>query len=202
MTPAFHARSFLVATLLLLATRNPGLRRRTPPGAWILGMVSGFAAYPLWIWVISRVGLFIGLEDVPADAAPQGILTLFAVLALGPLFEELLYRERLLDTLATARLPCCIRLIATSVLFALPHLQPWPILGTFFVGLALALVYESTHCVGFCIALHAGLNLASVISPLPASGSLLGLLAASAFAWGLRIVRRTQMGMDDAVAAA
>ena len=47
--------AFLAAVLLLLATRKPGARRPTPPALWVVGLVSGFASYPLWVWAISGV---------------------------------------------------------------------------------------------------------------------------------------------------
>ncbi|MCP5056083.1 MAG: CPBP family intramembrane metalloprotease [bacterium] len=130
------------------------------------------------------------------------LLRFLVIANIGPLFEELLYRERMLDALASVDVPRGIRWIVTSLLFAIPHIQPWSILGTFLVGLALAFTYESTRCLGFCVALHVGLNLASMIPPQTAWGTLLALLSPAAFASGLRMARRIPIGMADAVAPA
>ncbi|MCP3986188.1 MAG: CPBP family intramembrane metalloprotease [bacterium] len=194
--------SFLLATALLLATRKPDAGRRTPPGCWLLGLLSGFAAYPLWTGVIGCVGLSIGLAAEPIQTRPEGWLTWLAVLGLGPVFEELLYRERLQNAFAQVPLPGFARVVLASLLFAVSHVHPWAVLGTLLVGLALGFTYEWTHCLGFCIALHAGLNLASVLPP-PSDRELdLGLLASAAFAWGLRVARSTRKGMGHAVAPA
>jgi membrane protease YdiL (CAAX protease family) len=64
--------------------------------------------------------------------------------------------------------PLCARLGAapandlTSGLFAIPHAEPWSVLGTFLVGLLLGAVYVASGSISLCIGLHAGLNLASL----------------------------------------
>ncbi len=75
--------SFLAIALLLLFTRKPGARRPAPPGLWVLGLVSGFASYPLWVWAISRVGLGIGLAAAPESTRPEGLLVAVAILGVG-----------------------------------------------------------------------------------------------------------------------
>jgi hypothetical protein len=61
-----------------------------------------------------------------------------SLVALAPIFEELVYRGRLLPALR-ARIRLLPAIVASSALFAIPHLDRWSVLGTFLVGLALAL---------------------------------------------------------------
>ncbi len=89
-----------------------------------------------------------------------------AVIVCAPLFEELLYRERLLPALR-ARFGSPVAIVLSSLLFALPHLEPWNVLGTFAVGLLLGGVYVKTRSTAFCVAYHAGLNGACLISGVP-----------------------------------
>jgi len=80
-----------------------------------------------------------------------------------PVVEELLYRERIWDALGAV--PLLIRGLVTSALFALPHVEAWSVLGTFLVGAGLALTRAASRSLGFCVALHAGLNLGGLIGP-------------------------------------
>jgi membrane protease YdiL (CAAX protease family) len=52
--------------------------------------------------------------------------------------------------------------LLTSGLFALTHLTPWQMLGSFLVGIVLALIRQVSGSVIACIGFHAGLNLRSV----------------------------------------
>ena len=87
---------------------------------------------------------------------------MIAVVVLAPIFEELLYRERLFDAIAVTPLGTGGATLVTSALFALTHLTPWHLLGSFLVGIALALLRRFSRSVTACIGLHAGLNLRSV----------------------------------------
>jgi len=155
--------AFSLATLLVAA--GSGLRSRPSRGSVVgagLGLVAGYAGYPVWVTVIAAVGLALGLAPRdPWDSPSMGVALLVATVALAPVFEELLYRERLLLALR-ARAGAPLAIVTTSLLFALPHVEAWSVLGTFLVGLALGVTRLAAGSISLCIGIHAGLNLASV----------------------------------------
>src|SRR3990172_1837075 len=59
-----------------------------------------------------------------SGARSMGLPLIVASVALAPVFEEILYRDRLLLALR-ARAGTPVAVVVTSVLFALPHLQAW-----------------------------------------------------------------------------
>jgi membrane protease YdiL (CAAX protease family) len=158
--------SFLTATLLVLATRERvgPLRPGRASAPVLAGFVCGCLSYPAWIALIAAAGTSLGLAPLSPAAPSSEPLLLLSTLLLAPLFEELLYRERLLLSLvALWGWPAAILL--SSALFALPHAEAWGVLGTFLVGLALAASRWLGSPLGFCIGAHAGLNLAASLPP-------------------------------------
>jgi len=159
--PALLA-SFAVATAVAASGRaSAGKAVRLE--AALAGLVAGFASQPAWIAAIAALGLCLGLA--PRSPTPEGVTEpalWIAVGILAPLFEELLYRERLLPALRT-RLGSPLAIALSSALFALPHLEPWSVLGTFLVGLMLGAVYLGSGSIELCVGLHAGLNLACLL---------------------------------------
>jgi membrane protease YdiL (CAAX protease family) len=156
---------FCLAAALLVRTRYPApARPRLRQSAlFALGIAVGFAGHSPLCGAIGLAGLAIGLD--PGTAPPPGAggpLLLVAVVAVAPVFEELLYRERILDAIAATPLGTAGAALVSSALFALPHLAPWQVLGSFVVGLVLALVRQLLGTVTACIGMHAGLNLRSV----------------------------------------
>ena len=156
---------FALSAALLIATRRPCLvRPRLPDVALLaLSIAMGFAAHPPLCFAIAVLGLALGLD--PGAVSPLGVSgfpLLIAVVVAAPVFEELLYRERLLDAIAATPLRTGGAILLTSALFALTHLTPWQMLGSFVVGVALALVRRFSGTLTACIGLHAGLNLHSV----------------------------------------
>jgi membrane protease YdiL (CAAX protease family) len=178
------------AALLLWA--RPRAAGRGSPLAAALAGAAGFLALPAWLALVWALGSTLGLaRPARAGAAAPDVWAWLANVAFAPLFEELLYRERLLPALR-ARIGTPLALLASSALFAAPHLEPWSVLTTFCVGLALGGVLLATGRVALCIAYHAGLNAAALACGLPparaalaALDSLLvgGLLLALACAW-------------------
>jgi membrane protease YdiL (CAAX protease family) len=160
---------FAVATLLLLAARRPGPRLPRPSAAALLAGLAGFLVFPACLLGIGAIGLAIGLQPGWTRPPGQGDPSLWiSMLLLAPLFEELLYRERLLAALRD-KLGTAASILATSLLFAITHPSPWAFLGTFLVGLLLGGVMAAGRCVTLCIALHSGLNLAVILCGIPAS---------------------------------
>jgi len=160
--PAAVLVSFTLATALVLASGGrssprPGRGRAAAIG---LGALAGFASYPAWIALIATVGAGLGLEaPAPARAHPGPLLAVATVL-LAPVFEEILYRERLLGALRQ-RFGAAAAVPVSSAAFAVAHVEPWAMLGTFLVGHALGALVCLSGSVALCIGLHAGLNLAA-----------------------------------------
>jgi membrane protease YdiL (CAAX protease family) len=156
---------FCLSAALLIVTRRPAVVRPRLRDAALLALTItlGFAGHPPLGSAIAVLGLALGLDpSLPAPPIASGLPLLIAVVVAAPVFEELLYRERLLDAIAATRLRTGGAILLTSALFALPHLTPWQILGSFVVGVALALVRHLSGALTACIGLHAGLNLRSV----------------------------------------
>ncbi len=176
--------TFAVVAAWMLAVRPARGEGAPVPSVVASAFLAGFASYPAWILAIASIGIGIGLPprlaEPPAAASP---LLWLAVVLCAPLFEELLYRERLLPALR-ARIGTPIAIPLSSLLFALPHLEPWNVLGAFAVGLLLGVVYLATRSAALCVAYHAGLNgacLASGVPPVdpaldPATSMILGVV--------------------------
>ena len=156
---------FSCSAALLIVTRRPSLVRLRLSDAALLALTIalGFAGHSLLRAGIALVGLALGLA--PSLVAPpggSGLPLLVAVVVAAPVFEELLYRERLLDAIAATPLRMGGAVLLTSALFALTHLSPWQMLGSFLVGVVLALIRRVSGTVTACIGFHVGLNLRSV----------------------------------------
>jgi len=166
--PAAVLLSFSAVTALVIATRRRERSRTTRRAVALaaLGALAGFMSYPVWISLIGGIGVVLGLRPVPPPARPDDPLLLVAVLGLAPVFEELLYRERWLLALR-ARIGGGFAVAISSLCFALPHLEPWSMLATGLVGLALGGLMLAGRSVALCIGLHAGLNLAAVVCGVP-----------------------------------
>jgi membrane protease YdiL (CAAX protease family) len=155
--------AFIAATAFLLATRSSRRDRRAAASVALLlmGLLCGFASYPAWVALIAAVGFGLGLGPVAALLPGSGGATLWvATVLLGPVFEEALYRERLWCALRPA-IGSGGAVVATTVLFAIPHLEPWRVLATSLVGLALGGAMWVSGSLALCIGLHMGLNLAA-----------------------------------------
>jgi membrane protease YdiL (CAAX protease family) len=189
--------TFLLATALVLATRSAGRPScRARAGALLAaGGLIGFAGYPAWVALILWTGRQIGLPQAEALVAPRAPLLLVSTLVLAPVFEELLYRERLLAALTPLAGPP-LAVLLTSGLFALPHLSSWSVLTTLLVGLALGVAAHRGGSVAPCIGVHMGLNLAAALCGVPPSRWLLPLPAAALLGFGglwllVRFARRS-----------
>jgi membrane protease YdiL (CAAX protease family) len=156
---------FSLAAALLIATRRPFPARPRPRDAALfgLGVALGFAGYPSLCRATALVGLALGMDPSLAMLSPAaGLPLLVAVVIVAPVFEELLYRERLLDAIAATPLGMGAAVPLTSALFAFTHLTPWHVLGSFLAGMVLAWTRCVSRTIAACIGMHAGLNLRSV----------------------------------------
>lgn len=162
------ALSFGAVTALVIATRRADHDRAPAPAALLcaLGALAGFLSFPAWIASIGALGVALGLPLTPPPQPPGDPLLLVGVLGLAPVFEELLYRERLLLALRQ-RIGAVLAVALSSVCFALPHLEAWSMLATLCVGIALGSLMLAGRSVALCIGTHAGLNLAAVICGIP-----------------------------------
>jgi membrane protease YdiL (CAAX protease family) len=164
--------ALLVAFATVALTRDPPLRprgaeRRRETLRLSLGLAFGWVSYPLWLWLILALGRLLGL-DAPPSAPPTGAPMLHGVVALvvfGPLFEELLWRERVYLTLRPIGRPLAVLL--TSAGFAATHVEPWAVLTTFLLGLLLGSVYARSGSIPACIGVHAALNACRLVYGLP-----------------------------------
>ena len=188
--------AFALATVLVLWARESRPEGRTGL-QWTraLGLLAaalaGCAAYPACTFVIAQVGSAFGLPPAAPTLPLGGDPAMWvSLLVLGPIFEELLYRERLIGALRS-RVGNATAIVVSSALFALPHFTAWSLLGTFLVGLGLGALYVRSRSVDVCIAVHVGLNSAVVLWGIPGRGMpfdpLLGaLLAFALFTVALR----------------
>jgi membrane protease YdiL (CAAX protease family) len=164
--PEGAALALLCIALLLVSTRS-GAGDAAPARAvatFVLASLAGAASLPVWIAGLWPLGLRLGLPPRTTAPAPAGLAALLA-----PAAEELLYRERLLPPLRR-RLGAGLAVVATSALFALPHLEPWLVLATFCVGLALGFAMLCTGSTALCLGYHLGLNLTALSCALPPCG--------------------------------
>jgi membrane protease YdiL (CAAX protease family) len=181
----------LLAARHARAPRPPreGERARRPAAS----AVAGYATFPAFTSCAIVLGLAIGLAPIPGAPPWRGGAALaWSALVAAPIAEELLYRERVYDALR-ARWPAAPTVAATSALFALPHLEPWPVVGAFVAGLGLGALRACGAPAAACIGAHAGLNLASlacgappVRGALPPAAAALALACAAAAALKLR----------------
>jgi len=129
-----------------------------------LGVLAGYASYPAWVATIYPVGQALGLRAVDFPVPWTSPALWVAAILLAPIWEELLYRERMLLAFRSAW-GVVPSVVLSSAAFALPHAfggGPWALLGTFLAGLALAGVALVSRWIWLCVAIHAGLNLGAL----------------------------------------
>jgi CAAX prenyl protease-like protein len=159
----------VAAALLATRPRGAGSPRVRIGLACALAVAAGALAQPAWLRLTAQVGLALGLaplastpEAASFTAAP---LAWLAVGAVGPVAEELLFRERLLGALR-AQGPVA-RVVVSSALFAIPHREPWWMLGAWLLGLWLGALALAQRGVALCVGYHAGVNLAGLAAGAP-----------------------------------
>jgi membrane protease YdiL (CAAX protease family) len=147
-----------------------------------LGVGGGLATYPAWLWWTTRVGAALGLPPTAPGAWPACTLGMLLVtLGVAPLVEEAVFRGVFLDAFGTSRLGRSAGVVASSAAFAGAHSGGWARLATFGVGLALGATRVGGAGLGYCVALHAGLNLGATMQVWRGATPL--LTAGGALAW-------------------
>ncbi len=151
--------SFALALAVVALAGVPAPRRGSALRL-VLGLGLGAASLAPLLVVTGWAGSALELPTPSAPARIQPGVAL-ACIVLAPVFEELLYRERLLGALRPLwGAPAAI--VASSVAFALPHGEPWSVLGSFLAGLALGAMRCAARSLALPIGAHAGLNLAAI----------------------------------------
>lgn len=146
----------LAALVLVVALRRPLAPRITRASLVVLA-----GSLLVGIVIASLIGVGLRQLGLAATAHPNGAIGSaggFAVVVLAPVFEELLYRERLLGVLRElwGWLPA---LVLSSALFALGHMDPAVMPIAFAGGLACGGVMLRTGSLAAVIGMHAGWNL-------------------------------------------
>lgn len=135
-------------------------RLRGGRGAWVRCSLRGFnPALLLWAFVlIVAVGVVIEpllrlLPAVHLDVG-RGAWTILMLVAMAPIFEELLCRGVVLGSLR-ARYGVTVAWLASSIFFGVMHIQPAQVISASVIGLILGFVYLSTESIWSVMILHA-----------------------------------------------
>ncbi len=168
-------------------------------GHVLAGLLAGLALLPTIAGAVANAGQGLGLSPLPvASASPgaSGPETLLATLALAPIFEEIVYRERLLGCLV-GRIGALAALLVADLAFALPHASSWSLLGSASAGIVLGAIRLASHSTPLCMGVHAGMNLGLEIAfsgpvgppPIP----LLGWLSGGALLLGIALLEERRL---------
>ncbi|MHC4741188.1 MAG: CPBP family glutamic-type intramembrane protease [Planctomycetota bacterium] len=166
--------SLLVFFLVLCGKRKSGLllHPRPRPKRWKEFLVAFmvFAVITLGMWLIALILKRMFNVPMPADRAYQGlkqasfsyvaIVTILSGVLLAPFFEELYVRGFLYNALKT-RLPLAVAVLLQAAVFAILHFRN--VVVIFFLGIALALLYEKRKTLWSPIFLHGLLNAFSLV---------------------------------------
>ncbi len=143
-------------------------RQRKRPGRCAQAVLSAasfaFLTYPLWVFAIASC--FRWAEWTCPSIEPTELTAMSALCAwfLAPLFEECLYRGRLFDAWSK-RMSAAAAVVGTSLLFAVPHVEPCRVAASFVVGCLLAVVKHRCRDLGVCVGVHCGFNLGASLWP-------------------------------------
>ena len=181
-----------LALAQLGAVAAAGLRPRSGAAAAVArGLMAGWIGYEGWRWAVLGLGVAIGLSPPEARSDGVDLWTGLQRCLLAPVWEESLYRGRLLPALVRPLGPVAA-VGVSSLAFALPHLQPWPLLGSFVVGCGLGVVYLRSRSAWTCIGIHAGFNGAARLWGGDPAGPTAALASGLAFWWVARGGRRRE----------
>lgn len=119
------------------------------------------------IGIIGALLSKFGLPDTSPDFSLNGSVlfntfTFISVVILAPIFEELIFRGMILNTLTKYNKMFAI--IVTSLLFGLLHLNITQAIPAFFMSLVLCYMYVQTDSIFVTILAHAGNNFLALMS--------------------------------------
>ena len=119
------------------------------------------------IGIIGALLSKFGLPDTSPDFSLNGSVlfntfTFISVVILAPIFEELIFRGMILNTLTKYNKMFAI--IVTSLLFGLLHLNITQAIPAFFMSLVLCYMYVQTDSILVTILAHAGNNLLALMA--------------------------------------
>ncbi len=98
--------------------------------------------------------LLVLLPPAPVEGIGAGSWSMLALVVLAPLFEELICRGLVLESLR-ARYGVFVAWFGSSLFFGVMHIQPQLAVNAFFVGLVLAFLYLRTDSLWVAVLLHA-----------------------------------------------
>lgn len=164
LAAALASLAFVVAT----RTQRPAPPRVPAIPALAAGLCTGMVAAAAFVKIAQTLWMFPPLAGsyVTAKAAPLDLRSLIAVVILAPVYEEFLYRERVLGALkGSLGVPAAVLL--SSALFALSHTQTGAMPGAFLLGLVNAALVLRWQSMSLAVGVHAGANFAllRVLSP-------------------------------------
>lgn len=165
LPPATLGRLLGVSSLVTYGLTLAGiLAYRRLRGGW--GRIARFSVRGfdpvLLLWgLVFLLALGVVLEPLlsllpspPMENLGSGLWTLAALVVFAPVFEELICRGVVLESLR-ARYGVMTAWLVSSLFFAVLHLQLQMALNAFFVGLVLAFLYIRTDSLWITILLHA-----------------------------------------------
>lgn len=176
---ALYARRFLrvLETLPHIALTTRQLIKPPPPvsipkalliGAGVFGISIAILTpvSALWNWLLSRLGVAAGEQDLvqmfrgETDPARIAMLALIAVV-IAPIFEEIIFRGALFGYLRT-RIPRALAIALPSLLFAAVHFNLRASLPLFVLAVVFSIAYERTGRIAVPIVAHALFNFSTI----------------------------------------
>lgn len=127
------------------------------------------------------------LPEVPSAAYGRGVWAAVTLVVMAPLFEELIFRGVLLESMRR-RYGLLAAWLLSSLLFAVVHLHPTVAVNAFFMGLILGFVYIASDSLWASVFLHAvnnGIAYVLLLTGIGGEGMLLGDLIASETLYGV-----------------
>jgi len=185
----------LTRTLALRPADNRTVRLTVAMGAslWLASLGLLELQYTVWPPPPGYLELFRRIHEALRPANPlDAVLSVIAIAAAPALFEETLVRGVVLPSFRPV-LGATMAVIASALLFALMHADPYRLAFTFAVGIALGVVRLRANALLPCILVHGTLNTLTFLAapfvddpsePLPAPRPLLG---AAFFAVGVAV---------------
>lgn len=167
-TGAFNAVNYLVTISSTLAAYLLYRRRRGGPRG--VGRFSMRGMNPvLLVWgILLMFAVSVVLEPL-LSLLPQvpnvygrGIWAFLTLAVMAPLFEEVLFRGVLLESMRP-RYGVVVAWVLSSVLFGVVHVHPTVVVNAFFMGLVLGFIYLVSGSLWASIILHAVNNAAAYL---------------------------------------